>query len=121
MAEHNILGKTGEEAAVRYLLSKNYLIRHRNWHSGKRDLDIITEKAGELVIVEVKTRTDDLFGNPEEAVDEKKIRHIIESTDAYIQMYEIDKPVRFDVISVTGEKPPFRIEHIPEAFYPPLW
>ena len=111
MAEHNILGKTGEEAAVRYLLSKNYLIRHRNWHSGKRDLDIIAEK----------TRTDDLFGNPEEAVDEKKIRHIIESTDAYIQMYEIDKPVRFDIISVTGEKPPFRIEHIPEAFYPPLW
>ena len=121
MAKHNELGKEGETEAAEYLISKGYTIRHRNWRSGKRELDIVAQKDGELVIVEVKTRRSDEFGRPEEAITDRKIRNIIISTDAYIQRSEIDLPVRFDVITVTGTEPPFQIEHIEDAFLPPIW
>ena len=51
MAKHNELGKEGENAAAEYLMSKGYSIRHRNWHSGKRELDIVAQKDGELIVV----------------------------------------------------------------------
>ena len=99
MASHNELGKEGETAAVTYLMEKGYEIRHRNWHSGHRDLDIVAQKDGELVIVEVKTRSDACFGQPEDAVDRRKIRSI----------------------TVVGSRPPFHIAHIEDAFFPPVW
>ena len=55
MAEHNELGKAGENAAVAYLEEHGYLIRHRNWRKGHFELDIVAAKENELVIVEVKT------------------------------------------------------------------
>ena len=88
MAKHNELGKEGETEAAEYLISKGYTIRHRNWRSGKRELDIVAQKDGELVIVEVKTRRNDEFGRPEEAITDRKIRNIIISTDAYIQRFD---------------------------------
>lgn len=121
MAQHNELGKEGEEAAAAYLMRKGYIIRHRNWHCGKKELDIIAEHQNELVIVEVKTRRNTQYGNPEEAVTDKKIRRIIASTDAYLRKFPVDLPVRFDIVTVVGEKPPYAIEHIEEAFYPPIW
>lgn len=121
MAKHNELGKEGENAAAEYLMSKGYSIRHRNWHSGKRELDIVAQKDGELIVVEVKTRRNEEFGKPEEAITDRKIRNIIISTETYIKRFEIDLPVRFDIITVTGTEPPFHIEHIQEAFLPPVW
>ncbi len=121
MASHNELGRKGESAAALFLEKNGYTIRHRDWRSGKRDLDIVAEKDGELVIVEVKTRKDTEFGNPEDAVSPQKIRHIIESTDEYLKKFELDLPVRFDIISVTGTDSPFKIEHIENAFLPPIW
>lgn len=121
MALHNNLGKEGEDVAVDYLTQKGYEIRHRDWHSGHRDLDIVAQKDGTLVIVEVKTRRDDRFGQPEEAVDNRKIRSIVASADAYVRKFAIDLPIRFDLITVVGIQPPFRIEHIEDAFFPPVW
>lgn len=121
MAEHNEFGREGEEAAVEYLMRKGYSIRHRNWRCGKKELDIIAEFQKELVIVEVKTRKNILFGDPEEAVTTRKIRRIVSSTDAYLRKFAIDLPVRFDIITVVGEKAPFTIKHIEEAFFPPIW
>lgn len=121
MAAHNKLGKEGEEAASAYLSSRGYRIRHRNWHVGKLELDIIAEKDGELIVVEVKTRRNTRFGLPEEAVTERKIRRIVLATDAYVKRFAIDLPVRFDIITVTGIQPPFSIEHIEEAFLSPVW
>lgn len=121
MAVHNELGKKGEEEAVNYLIRKGYNICHRNWHSGKKELDIVATYENTLVVIEVKTRRDILYGNPEDAVTERKIRRIISSTDAYIRKYTIDLPVRFDIITVTGMESPFKIEHIEDAFYPPIW
>lgn len=121
MAEHNELGKKGEDEAVAYLQDRGYTIIHRNWHSGKRELDIVAEKDRELIIAEVKTRRNERYGLPEDAVTNQKIRSIVASTDAYLKKFQIDLPVRFDIITVVGTKPPYHIEHIKEAFFPPIW
>lgn len=122
MAAHNQLGKEGEEAAAAHLAEKGYHIRHRDWRCGKKDIDIIAERRNELVVfIEVKTRKSEQFGPPEEAVTDRKIRRIIEAADVYIHRYSIDLPVRFDVITVVGEQPPFVIKHFEGAFYPPIW
>ena len=57
MAKHNDLGKAGENAAAAYLEKEDYLIRHRNWRKGHFELDIVAAKDNELVVVEVKTRS----------------------------------------------------------------
>lgn len=121
MAIHNELGKTGEETAIRFLQEKGYRIRHRNWRSGKKELDIVAEHKGELIVIEVKTRRNNHFGNPEDSINEQKIRRIVSSADAYLRKYSLDIPVRFDIISLTGIKEPLKIEHIINAFYPPIW
>ncbi|MBW9199256.1 YraN family protein [Bacteroides sp. ET225] len=121
MAAHNELGKEGETAAVSFLQQKGYLIRHTDWHDGKKDLDIVAEKDHTLIVIEVKTRRNDKYGQPQEAVTDRKIRHIVSSTDSYLNRFEIDLPVRFDIITLIGERPPFDIEHIENAFLPPIW
>ena len=73
MAEHNEFGKEGEEEAAAYLIDKGYSIRHRNWHCGKKELDIVAEYRNELIVIEVKTRKNTRFGNPEDAVTDKKL------------------------------------------------
>ncbi|GHT50257.1 UPF0102 protein [Bacteroidia bacterium] len=119
MAQHNELGKAGETAAIEYLEAKGYQIRHINWHRGHLELDIIAQTDDELVIVEVKTRSGD-WELPEDAVNNTKIRRIISATDYYIKYFNIDLPVRFDIIAVIGKQPDFTIEHIEDAFYPPV-
>ena len=121
MAAHNELGREGEEEAARFLTEKGYTILHRNWRAGRKELDIVARQGRLLVVVEVKTRRDDTFGLPEDAVSDRKIRRIVSSTDTYLRKFAIDLPVRFDIITVTGNEPPYRVEHIEEAFYPPIW
>lgn len=121
MAAHNELGKEGEDEAARFLEAQGYRIRHRNWRSGRKELDIVAEHQGELVIVEVRTRGNRKYGAPEESISEAKIRRIVSSADAYLRKFCIDMPVRFDIISLTGESTPLAIEHIENAFYPPIW
>ncbi len=122
MATHNELGKEGELLAANHLLSEGYVIRHRNWRCGHDELDIVAEKDGTLVFVEVKTRKDVLFGLPEDAVTSGKIRRIVSSADAYLREYAIDLPVRFDLITIVTEGNGLpRLRHIEDAFYPPLY
>ncbi len=121
MAKHNILGKAGEDHAVAYLRQEGYTIRHCNWRCGKKELDIVAQQGNELIVVEVKTRSSSEFGNPEEAITDRKIRNIVSSTDAYLRKFCLDLPVRFDVITLIGSEEHFTIEHIREAFFPPVW
>ena len=76
MASHNELGKWGEEVAADYLLRQGYTIMERDWKSGHRDLDIIALDGDTVVFVEVKTRSNRMFTEPETAVDYQKIRHL---------------------------------------------
>lgn len=121
MAAHNRLGKAGEDAAVAYLKQNGYTILHRNWRKNHLELDIVATNNGELVVVEVKTRTNTDYREPQEAVDWRKVRHIVVAADSYIKHFGIDLPVRFDIVTAIGEQAPFRMEHLENAFYPPLF
>ena len=115
MAEHHALGQWGEEVAADYLRRKGYTIVERNWKSGHRDLDIIAwdEDGQTLVFVEVKTRRNRMYTNPEEAVNHQKMYHLRKAANHYVKYRRLDCNLRFDVITVVGtpETEP-EIEHI---------
>lgn len=125
MAEHNDLGKWGEEQAITYLKEKGYIIRHHDWcpeHSTK-DIDIIaiSPDATTVVFVEVKTRSSDELSSPEESVNRTKIRNIASSANTYIHIFDVVEDVRFDIISIIAEgRTVKRIDHIEDAFNPLL-
>lgn len=102
MAAHNRLGKEGEDAVAAYLERKGYTILHRNWRKNRLELDIVATHDGELVVVEVKTRTNTDYKEPQEAVDWRKVRHIVVAADAYIKHFGIDLPVRFDIVTAVA-------------------
>jgi putative endonuclease len=113
MATHNILGRWGEDMAADYLSHKGYDIIERNWRSGHRDIDIIAWDGGTLVIVEVKTRRNRLFADPEWAVDYKKLQSLRIAANHYIKFHHVDNEVRLDVVTVTGTpETDHKIEHI---------
>jgi putative endonuclease len=120
MSESHSLGQTGENLAIAFLEKAGYKIRHKNWKSGKRELDIVAETSDFIVFVEVKTRTDDQWMDPRNAITREKQRSIIYAADGYIHSYNVNKESRFDVIIVMGKEEPFKIEHIENAFYPTL-
>ncbi len=120
MAEHNDLGKRGEDSAVRFLQQKEYRIIERNWGYGKYEIDIIACNDEYIVFVEVKTRSSSLWGNPEEAVSKAKIKRIVEAADFYLKEKDIDQPARFDVIAAIWNGQNFEIEHIDDAFLAPV-
>lgn len=120
MALHNDLGKEGEAIAVDYLEKKGYRILARNWDRGPYELDIIAQTEDELIIVEVKTRAVNFYENPEDAVTTKKINRIVSAAHAYIRINRIDLQVRFDIITILGNPPHHQVEHIEDAFYPPM-
>ena len=119
MAEHNKLGKEGEMRAENYLIAKGHRIIERNWHSTHKELDLITEQEGWLVIVEVKTRTGRTWEPPENAVNAAKIKHIALAAHHYVRMHHIDAQVRFDIVSVVYEHGIWTIDHFEDAFLPP--
>ena len=120
MAFHNELGQKGENIAMKYLLSKKYTLKEQNWRYKKKEIDIIALKDNFLIIVEVKTRSSDEFEKPQDAVTKKKQKFIIEATNAYIEKYDLDLEVQFDIISVLFKGNRFEIEHIEDAFQPIL-
>ena len=99
MSAHNILGKAGEDAAAKYLEQNGYTIRDRNWRKNHLELDIVADKDKELIIVEVKTRSNTDYIEPQDAVNWQKIRRIVVAADAYIKHFCLDAPVRFDIIT----------------------
>ena len=74
MANHNELGKKGEEFAIDFLVKAGYKILEKNYRFQKAEVDIIALKGLVLAIVEVKTRSTDYFGNPQDFVNPKKIK-----------------------------------------------
>lgn len=119
MAEGNNLGKDGEAVAREYLIRQGYTVMHTNWHWHHYELDIVAMKDDEVVVVEVKTRSDDFLISPEEAVDNKKIKRIVAAADAYVRYFNLDHPVRFDIITLIKSKAGYKIEHLDDAFYAP--
>jgi len=120
VAEHNNLGKLGEELARKYLEENGYNIRHYNWFFGKNEIDIIAETKDEIVICEVKTRSSLFEAQPHETVTIKKQKFLIKAADYYLNYFKINKETRFDIITVIYVNNIHHIDHLKNAFYPTL-
>ena len=116
MADHNELGKAGEKHAIEYLQKEGYLILEKNYRFLKAEVDIIAEKEDKLIAIEVKTRTSNYFGDPQDFINPKKIRLLVSAIDNYVTEKELDVEVRFDIIAIIKQKNIFQIEHLKDAF-----
>lgn len=102
MATHNDTGKWGEDMAAAYLEQKGYTIVERDWKSGRRDIDIIALDDDVVVFVEVKTRRNRLFGEPENAIDYHKRQNLQQAINHYVNFKHIRHEIRFDIITIVG-------------------
>ena len=116
MAAHNDLGKKGEQLAIDFLIKNEYKILEKNYRYLKAEVDIIAQKESTLVVVEVKTRSTNYFGDPQDAVNPKKIKHLVSAIDYYIIDKDLDVEVRFDIIAIIHQNNKTRIEHLEDAF-----
>ncbi|CAM1358962.1 conserved hypothetical protein [Tenacibaculum sediminilitoris] len=116
MAQHNELGKKGEQLAIDYLVKNGYTIVEKNYRFQKAEIDIIAQKEHLLSVVEVKTRSTAYFGNPQDFVNLKKIKLLVLAIDNYVSERDLDVEVRFDIIAIIKQRHEFIIEHIEDAF-----
>ena len=117
MADHNELGKQGEQVAADYLREKGFKILVRNWRFKHKEVDIIAFHNDFLVVIEVKTRTSSGWEHPRESITPSKIRFLVHATEAFVMQNNIDQKIRFDVVSVMPcENGKWEIEHIENAF-----
>ncbi|MBT8265971.1 MAG: YraN family protein [Bacteroidia bacterium] len=117
MAFHNELGKKGEQIAVDFLVSEGYNILDRNFRFQKAEVDILALKDDTLAVIEVKTRTTNSFGNPEDFVKPKQIKQLVKAVDAYVTSNDLDVEIRFDIIAIIKKGQHVKTEHIKDAFY----
>ncbi|MGQ9570114.1 MAG: YraN family protein [Thermodesulfovibrionales bacterium] len=111
------LGIEGENLAVKFLEKKGYRIIKRNYKTYIGEIDIIAQDGDTLVFVEVKTRGNDSFGKPFEAVNKRKRQKLKNLALLYLKKQEKEIPVRFDVLSIfNSDKGEEKIEHIKDAF-----
>ncbi|MGC5745012.1 YraN family protein [Chryseobacterium sp. NFX27] len=117
MATHNDFGQIAEDLAAEYLQKNGYKILTRNFRFQKAEIDIIAEKEGLIIIVEVKARSTDVFILPQEAVTKSKIKSIVIAANHYLDEFNKNSEARFDIISVLPDKKGnLNIEHIENAF-----
>jgi len=117
MAQHNDLGKQGEQLAVEFLKKKGYEIVETNWTFQKAEVDIMAQKENILAIIEVKTRSTTDFGLPQDFVKTKKIQLLVKAVNEYVITNDLDVTVRFDIVAIHKEANEFIIEHLEDAFY----
>ena len=116
MAHHNELGKEGELIALMFLEREGYKIRATNYRWQKAEVDIIASKDEFLVFIEVKTRSSEKFGLPEQAITPQKESLYKDAAEAYLEQNPSDFEIRFDVISIIISKEQTKIEHFTNAF-----
>ena len=118
MAAHNELGNLGENIAAKQLASKGYEILERQWHYKHKEIDIIARKGNVLVVVEVKTRSSEQFGDTSDFITGNKVEFLISASDAYARQIGFDGEIRFDVVSIFVIGNEYKVKHIENAFYP---
>ena len=120
MADHNLLGKAGEQEAVEFLVRQGFTVRETNWRLGKLEIDIIAQNDMVLHIVEVKTRSNDEFFDPMRSITRAKKQHMVASANAYINYYGLQCEIQYDVIILIGSEGNFKLEYYPDLFVPKL-
>jgi len=110
---HLELGRKGEDVAAKELKRRGYKVVDRNVVLAEGEIDLIAREGGQVVFVEVKTRSSDRFGAPQEAVDRTKQRRLTLLASRWLKKQGLSQsPARFDVVSVRlgkGEKPQVEI------------
>ena len=107
------IGKEGENIATKYLENLGYTIIERNFMARQGEIDIIAKDKEEYVFIEVKTRSSNLFGEPIEAVNKPKQKHLINTVKYYIYLNQLENEfIRLDVIEVYLKEESYRINHI---------
>jgi putative endonuclease len=101
MATHIDFGKLGEQLAEDFLTDKGYTILHRNWRYSRYEIDIVALKNDLPHFIEVKTRSSNHFGEPEEAVTKKKIRFLLQAADEFLFRHPQYTNFRVDILSIT--------------------
>jgi len=97
------LGRWGEQCAAEFLTGKGYRLVAQNARTPYGELDLVFQGDDQVIFVEVKTRTSQAFGLPEEAVDRRKSEHILKAADAFLQEHpELEDDWRVDVIAIIG-------------------
>jgi len=117
------LGRGGELAALILLLLKGYRLRHRNWRGPSGELDLVVERGGRIVFVEVKTRSSELYGGAVAALDRDKRLAIARTAASYLGRFALwDRPCRFDLVAIERVErfPWWRPRHVVGAFAPDL-
>ena len=111
------LGAEGERAAEKFLRRRRYTILERNYHCKAGEVDLIALHRGVVVFIEVKTRTQEEFGDPFEAVDKRKQRQVIRAARYFIAQHRLhEREARFDVVGVWRENGRMRCEVVENAF-----
>jgi len=119
MAEHNNLGRKGEELAKQHLENAGYEILDENWRFGKAEVDLIAYQNKTIIFVEVKTRTGNAFGEPEDFVDAAKQALLVSAADEFIELMDFNGEARFDIIAILfDQQGSYRLNHIQDAFWP---
>lgn len=117
MAQHNETGNQGEAEATQYLREKGYEIMARNYRHQHAEIDLIAKKGKLLVFVEVKTRSNPNYGNPEEFVSYTKAKLVMKAAEHYIFSTNWLHDIRFDIIAISIAGTERRVKHIEDAFY----
>ena len=112
------IGDSGEQIALLFLENHGYKIINKNWRFKHKEVDIIAQKDGKVIFIEVKTRSNPYFEPPSQAVTIKKQRLLIEAANQYLIQNQIDMESRFDVVSVIIQNGNEEVEIIENAFYP---
>jgi putative endonuclease len=116
MVHHLSLGQQGESIAQAYV-RRYCTILHVNWKSGRKEIDIIARKNEQVYFIEVKTRSTDRFGWPEEAVNARKEEHIRSVATDYLLYYNLNPAaIRFDIIAITFSGEKYELEHLKDVF-----
>jgi putative endonuclease len=112
-------GRQGEALAVRFLEQKGWQIAAQNWRAGRGEIDIIAWAAERLLVfVEVKTRSYDAFGGPEDAVNARKQDLLLRTAGRYMESIDYDWEIRFDIVAIILDKfGKAEIRHIEDAFF----
>ncbi|MBS1491147.1 MAG: YraN family protein [Bacteroidetes bacterium] len=110
-------GKEGEQLAADFLETKGFEIVARNFRHKRSEIDLIAKKNNWLIFIEVKLRSSDAYGYPEDFVDRKKAKNIIEGAEEYTYRQNWQGPVRYDIVSITDRPGEKKIVHIEDAFY----
>ena len=116
MAQHNEIGLWGEQTAALHQMHQDYQILERNSRCRHLEIDIIAEYLGEIVFVEVKTRSGGDFREARAAVHYDKRRHIMDAAPEYLRLNRLDNIWRYDVITIIGNAAHYQLRHEQRAF-----